>query len=246
LPTALDDVFATALAKSPADRYETCGALASSALAALTGALRPRRRRRRSWLAAAAAVIVAAAAALAVVLTSRDASGPVAPAAITQSSIAGARLGLTKAAYKRLFPLGWREDVFGMPNFTVLIFTARETSVYIDRSTRKGIIVTTWNRTYRTAAGVGPCSSLDELKSAYGSELKPSPMNTQKGKAYAYVVSRNLIFAMGGKPPNPSKTVAAVALYDGNGPRNDGSGVLNSGGTLSYAGFVALSEIACT
>jgi hypothetical protein len=173
--------------------------------------------------------------------------GSAARASISQSSIAGAGLGLEAPVYKRLFGVvGFRQDVFSPPNYPVLIFTLRKRAVYFDHSTRKGIIVTTWNSADRTAARVGPCSSLDELRSAYGSELKPSPFNTQKGQVYAYTVGRNLLFAMGGKPPVPSKTVAAVALYDGNGPHDDGSGVKVSGGTLPFAGFVPLSEIPCT
>jgi tRNA A-37 threonylcarbamoyl transferase component Bud32 len=245
LSTALDDVFATALAKSPDDRYRTCGGLVTAARAGLAGrgVARPQRGRRRLLLAAAA---VAAAVAVTVsgILLTRG-GGSAARASISQSAIAGARLGLKAPAYKRLFGVGARQDVFSPPNYPVLIFTLRKTAVYFDHSTRKGIIVTTWNAADRTAAGVGPCSSLEQLKAAYGSALKPSPFNTQKGQVYAYTVGPNLLFAMGGKPPVPSKTVAAVALYDGNGPHNDGTGVKVGGGTLPYAGFVALSEIQC-
>ena len=83
------------------------------------------------------------------------------------------------------------------------------------------------------------------LKAAYGRRLEPSPYNTIKGKTYAYLVGKNLIFAVGGRPPHPGKTVIDVALYDGDGPRNDGTGVRVDGGTLPFAGYVALSEIPC-
>ena len=50
LPQAFDDLFATALAKNPDDRYQSCGELAAAARAALAGQVRapskPRRRRR--------------------------------------------------------------------------------------------------------------------------------------------------------------------------------------------------------
>ena len=60
LPAAFDAVFATALAKSPNDRYSTCGELARAARAALEGkTLRPRRLRRR--LLVAVAIVLAAA-----------------------------------------------------------------------------------------------------------------------------------------------------------------------------------------
>jgi peptide/nickel transport system substrate-binding protein len=63
LPAAFDEVFATALAKLPDDRYQTCGELAESAQAALRGTLpaRPKARRGRR-LVSAAAVLAAAAA----------------------------------------------------------------------------------------------------------------------------------------------------------------------------------------
>jgi hypothetical protein len=64
LPAELDAVFATALAKAPADRYDSCGELAAAARAALRGRTFVRRRsRRRRQVAAAAAVVAAAAAA---------------------------------------------------------------------------------------------------------------------------------------------------------------------------------------
>jgi hypothetical protein len=95
------------------------------------------------------------------------------------------------------------------------------------------------------AAGIGPCSTIEEAKSAYGSALKPSRWNTIDGKVYAYLVGKNLLLAANGRPPHPSKFVTAVALYDGDGPRNDGSGVDEQNGTLPFAGFIALSESTC-
>jgi serine/threonine-protein kinase len=247
LPHAFDDVFAMALAKDPDERYGTCGELVAAARGALRGE-RPGRRgrsRRRRYVVVVAALVALAAAAAAAVMASRDAPAP-APVSITQTAIAGAKLGLTQAAYKELYGIGWRADVVTAPGFPVLIYQHRRQSIYFDPDTRRGIIVTTWNREHRTAAGVGPCSTIDELKAAYGTALKPSPWNAQEGKVYAYTVGNNLLFAANGLPPNPSKFVTAVALYDGDGPRNDGSGVNEQGGTLPFAGFIALSESTCS
>jgi hypothetical protein len=62
---------------------------------------------------------------------------------------------------------------------------------------------------------------------------------------YGYTVGRNLFFAAKGVPPVRPTTVAAVALYDGDGPRDDGTGVDVKGGTLPFAAYVALTETPC-
>src|SRR5439155_27115205 len=73
LPVAFDEVFATALAKSPDDRYATCGELAAAAREALRGRTFTRRKlRRRRMLVAAFAVLVAAGAAIGGVFALRD------------------------------------------------------------------------------------------------------------------------------------------------------------------------------
>jgi len=247
LPQAFDDVFATALAKAPEERYATCGDLVAAARAALRGeapAQRAGSRRRRAAVVGAAALVVSAAA-IGGVLATRD-GGPPRRVGISQSAIAGATLGRTEAAYKKLYGPGWRSDILTVPGFRALIFASRRQSVYFDPDTGRSIIVTTWNPDHRTTAGVGPCSSLEELKSAYGSALKPSRWNTQEGQVYAYTVGPNLLFAFNGRPPNPSKRVTTVALYDGNGPTDDGRGVDARNGTLPFAGYIALSESVCS
>lgn len=74
LPEAFDTVFENALAKSPDDRYSTCGELFAAARAALEGKVLARRvRRRRRGLVALAAVIVAAGAAVGGILATESA-----------------------------------------------------------------------------------------------------------------------------------------------------------------------------
>ena len=72
LPQAFDGVFATALAKSPDERYSSCGELARAARAALQGkTIRPRRVRRR-LLVAGAVVLAATGAAIGGVLATES------------------------------------------------------------------------------------------------------------------------------------------------------------------------------
>jgi len=247
LPHEFDDVFATALAKSPHDRYSTPRELVAAAQRALQGKTTPRRSRfrRRRYVFAGAAVLAAAATAAGALMTMRDGGAPQ-RVTITQASIAGAKLGLTQTAYKELYGIGWRSDVVTEPGFPVLIYQHRREAIYFDPDTRRGIIITTWNRDHRTAEGIGPCSTIEELKSVYGSALKPSRWSSQEGKVYAYTFGKNLLFAANGLPPNPSEFITAVVLYDGDGPRNDGSGVDVHNGTLPFAGYIALNESTCT
>ena len=80
LPDAFDGFFASALAKSPDERFSTCDELADAARAALGGRTFSRRRgRRRTLMLAGAAVVVVAAAVVAGILASshgRAAAGP--------------------------------------------------------------------------------------------------------------------------------------------------------------------------
>ncbi|HJQ50976.1 MAG TPA: protein kinase [Gaiellaceae bacterium] len=72
LPAEFDPMFATALAKSPDDRYQTCAELVRAARAALQGKVLARRRRiRRRVVVAVGAVALGIAAAAAGVLATR-------------------------------------------------------------------------------------------------------------------------------------------------------------------------------
>ena len=169
------------------------------------------------------------------------AGGAVTPQ-ITQTAIAGAKLGRAPAAYRQaLDGTGrWARGVPGNPgipdNYARLVFRKAKVSVYFVDGTNTGALVTTWNKRYRTAAGVGPCSTLERLKAAYGARLTPSKFNTIDGVVYAYTLGKNLIFAS-----NNQSTVEVVGLYNGSDPK-----VSEPGGSLSYAGFITLSETRCS
>jgi YVTN family beta-propeller protein len=92
LPAALDDAVGRALAKAPADRYLSCGALVTTAQAALAGAApsRTRRRagrgRRRPWLTRRSSLVLTVTAGVlsavllaAAVLLARDGGAPAVP-----------------------------------------------------------------------------------------------------------------------------------------------------------------------
>ncbi len=233
LPDALDDVIGRALAKRPEERVPTCGALMNEARSALRGEPIARtRRRRRGLIAGAAVLIVAAAVALGIAWTFRG-DGQADAASITPTSIAGAPLGLRAEAYEEHFGKPWQFSTQPNSGHRILTFPNRGIAVYFKGFTDTAVEIITWNGHDRTAAGVGPCSTIAGAKRTYGKAFKPSPTNTQKGLVYAYLLEKNLIFAANGVPPSP--TVTAVGLFYGDAPD-----AAKPGGALSFAGYLAI------
>ena len=200
LPQAFDNLFATALAKNPDDRYQTCGELAAAARAALAGQVRARRRpRRRLALAVAVAVaIAAAAAATGVLLFTGKHQQKKLPVTITPTSIGSAKLGDSNITLERLWNGGSKLTTQFPADYSLLRQSLLDVSAYFSGTVDKAVELTTWNANDRTDAGVGPCSTLAELKRAYGKRLKLVPNN----HGYGYTVGRHLFFAIG-SPPHP-------------------------------------------
>jgi hypothetical protein len=166
--------------------------------------------------------------------------------AIQPNSIAGAKLGLGKLAYKQRLGSAVKfeaagggdmsESGFQQPaDYTRLVFTKRKINIYFQGGVDHAIQITTWNKAYKTKEGVGPCSSFAELKAAYGKRLQPNPRNKNPdtGEVFSYVVGRTLLFNLT-DTPGVTKQVNAVTLFDGHGP-----GWKKPGSALAYAGFVA-------
>ena len=145
LPDAFDGVFATALAKSPDDRYTTCGELAAAARAALRGKTFTRRKlRRRRVLVAAFAVLVAAGAAIGGVLATRtnhahgqsvSATIPLRPDALNLID-AHTRHVVGRVSSPRA---GFADGVGGITfsKSAAWVTTANQTVVRVDLATRK-------------------------------------------------------------------------------------------------------------
>ena len=227
LPQAFDNLFATALAKNPDDRYQTCGELAAAARAALTGQVRGRRRsRRRLALAVAVATaIAAAAAATGVLLFTGKHEQEKLPVTITPTSIGSAKLGDSNITLERLWNGGSKLTTQFPPDYSLLRQSLLDVSAYFAGTVDKAVELTTWNANDRTDAGVGPCSTLSELKRAYGKRLKLVPNN----HGYGYRVGKHLFFAIG-TPPHP-RFVSSVAVYSNE---------------LNNASVIALGEGPCT
>ena len=239
LPAAFDDVFATALAKSPGERYSTCGELVEAARAALQGGRvvpRRRRRRRRRSRPSTAAIVAAvrrrshpgdarwircgAAGDHADVDRRRTARSPV---ACLQEDPRRTRFRVTAAGPSwasraaSIATLAFEDKVCGL--------LPRRPRGRRRRSSSPG----TRSSRPRRASVHAPRST--RLKAAYGDGVKPDHWGTIKKKNgttdyYMYDVGKNLLFPVSGelsKPghPVPGKYVPAVGLFDGSAPDAD-------------------------
>ncbi len=171
-------------------------------------------------------------------------AGATRPPAISQSAIAGIKLGMSGAqVIARLGkPSETRNGTYDNPGqpdgWTALVYAKLKVAVYFQNAPndlRKAVMVTTWNPAYRTAAGAGPCTPIARLKTLYRSTVRPNPHNMIGSTIYGYLVGKNLAFGADGAPPNPSKRVTAVGLF--NGAAGDSA--------VGYAGFVTDSEANC-
>jgi len=153
---------------------------------------------------------------------------------ITQASIAGVKLGVTMAQAKALLgrPVQRSVGTFDNPgqpdNWIRLAFPKREVSVYFEQGNPHAVMVTTWNKTDLTAAGIGPCTPRAKAKKVYGTALKPSKHTDPGG---GYTLGGHLFIGFDSPPATAAPGVTAIGLF--------GSTV------ASYAGFVTLSEANC-
>ena len=92
-------------------------------------------------------------------------------AAITPSSIAGIKLGMSRAQARGLLGNPVRLDRLE-DGYERLVSERRRIEVYFRAGVTGVAEVTTWSRTLRTDKGVGPCSTVPSLKAAYGTRLQ--------------------------------------------------------------------------
>ena len=136
------------------------------------------------------------------------------PATITPTSIAGAKLGDSNVLLSRMWGGGQRLVMTEPPNYSVLTQHTRNLSAYFIGTGDKTVEITTWNAADRTAEGIGPCSTVAELKKAYGPRLKPSPYNTHNGIVFAWTVGKHLAFTTEPVPEGRHPTIVrSVGLY---------------------------------
>jgi hypothetical protein len=121
---------------------------------------------------------------------------------ITSSSIAGIRLGMTRAQATARMTRPVRLDRLE-DGYQRVVSTRQQVESYFRTGTRGVAVVTTWSRRLKTTEQIGPCSTVAALKRAYGSRLVPF---RQGGRIVAYRLGR-LIFTVEG-----GKKVGVVAL----------------------------------
>ena len=105
---------------------------------------------------------------------------------IAARSLAGAPLGLKQRDYTHL--LGHVQFSTKFPDgLTRLEYKRGEIHVFISRASGRGVGLFTAADDFRTAAGMGPCSSVEKLRAAYGSRLQPVKHSvTQQVVAYRF------------------------------------------------------------
>ncbi len=114
---------------------------------------------------------------------------------IAPSSIAGLRLGMTRAQATARMSAPVRFDRLE-DGYTRLASTRQKVESYFRTGTRGVAVVTTWSRRLETADRIGPCSTVAALKRAYGSRLVPF---RQGGRIMAYRLGRLIFTVEGGK-----------------------------------------------
>jgi streptogramin lyase len=120
LPETVDEVIARALAKDPAQRYPTCGALVAAAESAL-GLRRPVRVGRRA-AAAVAAIMVAIAASLAIALVVLARAGPAAPPRAHDNTLV--RINPRTNAVQRVIEVGLQPMAVAALGRTVWVYSS--------------------------------------------------------------------------------------------------------------------------
>ncbi|MGE5275043.1 MAG: hypothetical protein ACM3QU_14935 [Verrucomicrobiota bacterium] len=144
---------------------------------------------------------------LLLLLCSSSAAIAQSPGGIAQSAVSGVSLGLGQAQARARMTKPVRLDRLE-DGYVRLVSPRQRLESYFRIGTKGVAVVTTWNPHLKTAAGVGPCSTVAALKRAYGARLAPF---RQGGKIVAYRLG-NLIFAVEG-----GMRVGVVAL--GRGPQ---------------------------
>ena len=83
---------------------------------------------------------------------------------ITGASIAGAKLGWTRAQYQAKLGAPGRVDHLES-GLTRLLYPKRKLEVYLHG---KGVAIATWNKRYTDGAGIGPCSPIVDAQNTFG------------------------------------------------------------------------------
>ena len=114
---------------------------------------------------------------------------------ITSSSIAGIRLGMTRAQATARMARPVRLDRLE-DGYQRVVSTRQKVESYFRTGTPGVSVVTTWSRRLTTVDQIGPCSTVGALKRAYGSRLVPF---RRGGRIMAYRLGRLIFTVEGGK-----------------------------------------------
>ena len=171
LPRALDGVFARGLAKRPDDRFATCAELMRATRAALRGRALPRPTSTRRTLVDRRSGVPRGRC-----HTRRPGSGQGdgAPGGDLAERDRRREARLVGLSAPDALGVGYRKSRLDYPrDYSMLMHNSRKVAAYFEPNNPRAVEITTWNPADKTAEGVGPCSSVDDLKRAFGSRLNP-------------------------------------------------------------------------
>jgi hypothetical protein len=176
-------------------------------------------------------VAVAAAAIAVGVVESGSSVHPTSATDITQTAIGMTPLGHTHRWYADRLG-GYKGYVLtNPPGYPAMSFEQPGVAVYFPRRGANALahIITTWNPTFRTADGIGPCSTLERMHRVYGKRAAPFKNATSpNGKVhFAWELGHHILFET-----QDQKTISTVVLYKG--PHQ------------GWAHYVGANETACT
>ena len=109
-------------------------------------------------------------------------------------------------------------------------------AVYFPARGKPAHIIDTWNKDFRTAKGIGPCSTLSAMKAAYGKRAFTNFSGTSPdGKTHTeWQLGRNILFET-----QDQRTISTVVLFKGVRVEKHG------GSPRDFANYIGANETAC-
>lgn len=127
---------------------------------------------------------------------------------IEPSAIGGVKVGATAAQAKAKLGAARVDHLEG--GLMRFVFAKARTEVYFREGGTNALGVVTWNKAFRTAAGLGPCSRVADLRAAYAGKLKPFRFG---GVVVAYRLGNLMFTAEGARLGDVMLSAGGLTAY---------------------------------